>query len=72
MKSPVGWIGCHTDDGKVLVNAAELDSLRDNLGKAADLLLIWQSWLGASRNQCDELGKALWDRIEAIAQDGTK
>lgn len=29
------------------------------------LLRIWQSCLGASREQCDETGKKLWDRIEA-------
>ncbi|AXK39645.1 hypothetical protein [Crenobacter cavernae] len=28
-----------------------------------ELLRIFQTWLGASRDQCDETGKQLWDRI---------
>lgn len=30
------------------------------------LLRIWQSHLGASREQCDESGQKLWDRIESV------
>lgn len=34
--------------------------------QVSELLRIWQSHLGASREQCDEGGRKLWDRIEAV------
>lgn len=33
------------------------------LTEAASLLAMWQTHLGASRDQCDEQGKKTWDRI---------
>ena len=35
--SSVGWIGCHTDDGKVFIAAAELASLREKAAEADEL-----------------------------------
>jgi len=29
------------------------------------LLRCWQTWLGASRDQCDDSGMKLWDKIDA-------
>lgn len=34
--------------------------------EALALLQIFQTKLGASRDQCNTNGKALWDRIEAV------
>lgn len=32
---------------------------------AVELLRTWQTWLGPTRNRCDDSGKKLWDRIDA-------
>jgi hypothetical protein len=36
-----------------------------NIQKAEGLLRIWQTWLGSCRDACDDMGKELWDEIEA-------
>jgi hypothetical protein len=36
-----------------------------------DLLDVLQSHLGSTRAKCDESGKSLWDRIEAIKDQQT-
>lgn len=33
---------------------------------ALNLLEIWQTHLGSCRESCDDGGKLLWDRIEAV------
>lgn len=35
---------------------------------ALSLLTIWQSHLGSCRESCDDAGKQLWDRIEAVLE----
>ncbi len=40
-------------------NAAE-----QRVAELESLARIFQTWLGASRSQCDESGQRLWDRIE--------
>jgi len=35
---------------------------------AVELLESWQTWLGARRESCDEHGKVLWDRIDAVVK----
>lgn len=52
---------------------AERDALQQRLtaadelaDEAVTLLGIWQTWLGADRDSCDESGKLIWDRIDAV------
>lgn len=48
----------------VLSKAAPAAKVRCD--EQSELLDIWRTWLGASRESCDETGKALWDRITAV------
>ncbi len=54
---------------RVLIDRAELAWVPiKNVALAAELLRIWKTWLGSSRDACDDAGKQLWDRIEAVLQ----
>lgn len=33
---------------------------------AVNLLEVWRTWLGPTRESCDETGKNIWDRIDAV------
>jgi len=43
---------------------SERDALAAQVGAQQVLLKCWQSWLGASRESCDDSGANLWDKIE--------
>lgn len=71
---------CPTDDANYTI-ASVGDTARNALAaygsqpsavseELASLLRIWQSHLGASREQCDDPGRRLWDRIEAALSAG--
>ena len=52
-----------------------LTAADERADEAVTLLGIWQTWLGAVRDSCDESGKLIWDRIDAVtapkpAEDG--
>jgi len=42
------------------------DTLQQLLTASEELLEIWRTWLGPNRESCDEGGKRIWDRIDAI------
>jgi hypothetical protein len=52
-------------EGKFERIEAERDALSAQVEVQQELLRCWQSWLGASRAQCDDSGKLLWDKIDA-------
>lgn len=33
---------------------------------AVNLLEVWRTWLGPTRESCDETGKKIWDRIDTV------
>jgi len=43
-----------------------LTAADERADEAVTLLGIWQTWLGADRDSCDESGKLIWDRIDAV------
>jgi hypothetical protein len=45
---------------------SEMTKARESNAEMASMLLDWQTWLGAKRESCDEGGKLLWDRINAV------
>lgn len=51
---------------------ADRDALAAQVGAQQELLKCWQTWLGASRRQCDESGKKLWDKIEMACSNSPK
>lgn len=51
----------------------ERDALQQRLavaeqraGDAIELLEVWRTWLGFNRASCDDGGKRIWDRIDAV------
>lgn len=42
------------------------DALQQRLTASAELLEVWRTWLGPNRESCDEGGKQIWDRIDAL------
>lgn len=61
-KFKASWLAC--DD--------QLAASQLRVAESVDLLGVWKTWLGDSRASCDESGKIIWDRIEALAQQVTK
>lgn len=47
---------------------SERDAAEQRNAQAVELLEIWQTWLGSSRESCNEQGKQLWDRIEVVTK----
>lgn len=45
---------------------ALLTSADERVDGAVNLLEIWRTWLGPTRESCDETGKKIWDRIDAV------
>ena len=45
---------------------ALLSAADERLDAAVNLLEIWRTWLGPTRESCDETGKKVWDRIDAV------
>lgn len=42
------------------------DALQLRLAASEELLEIWRTWLGPNRENCDEGGKKIWDRIDSL------
>ncbi|MBC3254344.1 hypothetical protein HU733_02465 [Pseudomonas paralactis] len=45
---------------------ALLTAADERLDAAVNLLETWRTWLGPTRESCDETGKEIWDRIDAV------
>ena len=45
---------------------ALLTAADERLDGAVNLLEVWRTWLGPTRESCDETGKKVWDRIDAV------
>ena len=45
---------------------ALLTAADERLDAAVNLLEIWRTWLGPTRESCDDTGKNVWDRIDAV------
>lgn len=56
----------HNGPGRLNEALALLVPGKSVSAEAAELLRIWKTWLGSSRDACDDAGKQLWDRIEAV------
>lgn len=58
-----GW---HAKQKQLNEALAQLIAGKSVSAEAGELLRIWQTWLGSSRDACDATGKQLWDRIDAV------
>ncbi|KRP45387.1 hypothetical protein SAMN04490190_0875 [Pseudomonas libanensis] len=63
----------HGKHREALQYRAERDALQallnaaiERVDDAVNLLEIWRTWLGPWRESCDETGKKIWDRIDAV------
>lgn len=63
-----GYVALSTSQITAIIDGVEVPVAEQLAGSddAIALLGIWKTWLGDSREQCDENGKRLWDRIEVV------
>ncbi|KTC59066.1 hypothetical protein [Pseudomonas savastanoi] len=63
LKAQLAW--SESDSRK---QSSEIDQLKARCDEQSELLEVWRTWLGSSRESCDEPGKLLWDRIAALSK----
>ena len=69
-KAALEHLGQGVDSARTSDALAMLKTGPSVSAEAVELLSIWQTWLGSERAACDEAGKQLWDRIEAVIRPG--
>ena len=62
-----GWL-CYGPSVENPIDALQqrLTVAEQRAGDAIELLEVWRTWLGFNRASCDEGGKRIWDRIDAV------
>ena len=58
--------GCVAAERRERALQALLTAADERLDAAVNLLEVWRTWLGPTRESCDETGKKVWDRIDAV------